>query len=167
MTVNSGEVSRPCGSSPPTKLLTRPAPSNPLTGCWFGSVPFAGPVPNASPSATHGSQVGPSKSPSMIAGRGAAATGGSTSTPSWTTTPRPRWVATVVRRAPAVGCLGPLFSPTAFSSQPASSTTTGSSAVFSTSNSKTVAGRLLSFSRSGIHGVNAVSSTRTGRPQSK
>ena len=51
--VNAGERSVPCGASPPRNELTRPLPSNPLTGCWSASVPATGALPNASPSTVH------------------------------------------------------------------------------------------------------------------
>jgi hypothetical protein len=51
--VNSGEVSVPCEPSKSMKLLTRPLPLKPVTVCWPGSVPRAGPEPNAVPLAVH------------------------------------------------------------------------------------------------------------------
>jgi hypothetical protein len=47
--LNGGEVSVPVLWSPPKKLLTKPLPRKPLTGIWLGSVPRAGPGPNAVP----------------------------------------------------------------------------------------------------------------------
>ncbi len=47
--LNAGEVSVPVAASPPAKLFTSPLPRNPITAIWFGSVPFAGPFPNAVP----------------------------------------------------------------------------------------------------------------------
>ena len=48
--VNSRLIIRPVVSSPSQNELTRPLPSNPLTGCWWGSVPVAGFGPKAVPS---------------------------------------------------------------------------------------------------------------------
>jgi hypothetical protein len=48
LTSNSGEVSVPCGASPSgSKVLIRPLPRKPATGCWPGAAPFEGPAANA------------------------------------------------------------------------------------------------------------------------
>jgi hypothetical protein len=47
--VNLGEVSVPCELSKSRKLLASPLPWKPETVCCPGSVPCAGPLPNAVP----------------------------------------------------------------------------------------------------------------------
>ena len=51
--LNSGEVSVPVVRSPSKKLFTSPWPRYPVTSIWSRSLPFAGPLPNACPVATH------------------------------------------------------------------------------------------------------------------
>ena len=73
-TLNAGEVSVPTAASPPTKLLAKPLPAYPLTVIWPGSVPRAGRVPKAVPSARHPAQSVPSKSATTRSGRSAGGT---------------------------------------------------------------------------------------------
>ena len=51
--LNSGEVSVPVLASPSKNVFTRPLPWNPSTCIWLGSVPCAGPGPNAVPVTFH------------------------------------------------------------------------------------------------------------------
>ena len=51
--LNGGDVSVPVVPSPLKYELTSPLPLKPVTGCWPGKVPRAGPGPNASPVVFH------------------------------------------------------------------------------------------------------------------
>src|SRR5439155_7586239 len=117
-----------------------------------------GPDPNAVPSTVQPSYVSLFQSSNTISGRTAgSATLGLSTEPFRKLNPLPRTIR--LRRVPGSQRL---CRQTAFSSQPASVSSTGSFEVLRTVKCRIVAGRLESSVASGMNGENASSDTETG-----